>query len=161
MNLVLAFDIDERLDICLDEGVRIVSSFWGDPARFIPRVHTVGGLVLHTAGSASQAKDAVDAGADIIVVQGIEAGGHVCGEVGTMVLVPSVADAVPGTPVVAAGGGRPRNDHGASSRACRGRLQVSGRLPISERAGPFFKGRQNQQGVKPKSNGDQTLGKGS
>jgi nitronate monooxygenase len=104
VNLVLAFDIEDRLDICLDEGVRIVSFFWGDPARYISRVHTVGGLVLHTAGSASQARSAVDAGADIIVAQGMEAGGHVCSEVGTMALVPRTADAVPGTPVVAAGG---------------------------------------------------------
>jgi nitronate monooxygenase len=104
VNLVLAFDIEERLDICLDEGVRIISFFWGDPARYIPRVHTVGGLVLQTVGSASQARSAVDVGADIIVAQGVEAGGHVCGEVGTMALVPRVVDAVPGTPVVAAGG---------------------------------------------------------
>src|SRR5271166_2116342 len=104
VNLVLAFDIEERLDICLDEGVRIVSFFWGNPARFIPRVHMRDGLVLHTAGSANQAISAVEAGADIIVAQGIEAGGHVCGEVATMALVPCIADAVPGTPVVAAGG---------------------------------------------------------
>jgi nitronate monooxygenase len=104
VNLVLAFDIEDRLDICLDEGVRIVSFFWGNPARYISPVHRVGGLVLHTAGSASQARSAVDAGADIIVAQGMEAGGHVCSEVGTMALVPCTADAVPGTPVVAAGG---------------------------------------------------------
>jgi nitronate monooxygenase len=104
VNLVLAFDIEERLDICLDEGVRIVSFFWGDPARYISRVHSVGGLVLHTVGSASQAKSAVDVGADIVVAQGVEAGGHVCGHVGTMALIPCVVDAVPSTPVVAAGG---------------------------------------------------------
>lgn len=104
VNLVLAFDIEERLGICLDEGVRIVSFFWGDPAPYIQRVHAVGALVLHTVGSASQARSAVDVGADIVVAQGVEAGGHVCGDVGTMALVPCVADAVPGTPVVAAGG---------------------------------------------------------
>lgn len=104
VNLVLAFDIEERLDICLDEGIRIISFFWGDPARYIPRVHAAGGLVLETVGGGSQARSAVDAGADIIVAQGMEAGGHVCGEVGTMVLVPIVVDAVPATPVVAAGG---------------------------------------------------------
>jgi nitronate monooxygenase len=88
----------------LDIQYPVFSFFGGDPARYIPRVHKLGGLIMHTVGSASQAKDAVDAGADIIVAQGFEAGGHVCGEVGTMALVPSVADAVPGTPVVAAGG---------------------------------------------------------
>lgn len=104
VNLVLTFDIEERLDICLDEGVRIVSFFWGDPAPFIPLVHGRDRLVMHTVGSASQAISAVAAGADIVVAQGMEAGGHICGEVGTMALVPCVVDAVPGTPVVAAGG---------------------------------------------------------
>jgi len=118
VNLVLAFDIEERLDICLAEGVRIVSFFWGDPARYIPRVHAVGGLVLHTVGSASEARAAVDVGADVIVAQGVEAGGHVCGEVGTMALVPCVADAAPGTPVVAAGG--IANGRGIAAALCLG-----------------------------------------
>jgi nitronate monooxygenase len=74
VNLVLAFNIEERLDICLDEGVQIVSLFWGDPVRYIPRVHSMGGVVLHTVGSASQARSAVDVGVDIIVAQGMEAG---------------------------------------------------------------------------------------
>ncbi len=46
----------------------------------------------------------VDAGVDIVVAQGVEAGGHVWGKVATMALTPAVVDAVPGTPVVAAGG---------------------------------------------------------
>ncbi len=104
VNLVLAFDIEERLNICLDEGVRIISFFWGNPARFIPLAHSRGGMIMQTVGSATEAKSAVDAGVDMIVAQGMEAGGHVCGEVGTISLIPRVADAVPNTPVIAAGG---------------------------------------------------------
>ena len=57
-----------------------------------------------TVGSADGARRAVDAGVDIIVAQGLDAGGHVWGSVGTLALVPVVVDAVAPTPVIAAGG---------------------------------------------------------
>jgi nitronate monooxygenase len=59
---------------------------------------------MHTVGSAADARRAVDAGVDVIVAQGWEAGGHVRGSVATMPLVPAVVDAVSPAPVVAAGG---------------------------------------------------------
>lgn len=104
VNLVLEWGQDERLDACLEEGVRIISFFWGDPARYIDRIHQAGGHVMHTVGSAAEARRRVDDGVDVIVAQGIEAGGHVWGEVSTMALVPAVVDVVDPVPVVAAGG---------------------------------------------------------
>ena len=59
---------------------------------------------MHTVGSAADAKRAIDAGVDIVVAQGWEAGGHVRGTVATMPLIPAVVDAVSPAPVVAAGG---------------------------------------------------------
>jgi NAD(P)H-dependent flavin oxidoreductase YrpB (nitropropane dioxygenase family) len=104
VNLVLEFPQEERLAVCLDEGVRIISFFWRDPASLVPRAKAGGALVLHTVGSAIDAKRAVDCGVDIVVAQGWEAGGHVRGMMATMPLVPAVVDAVRPTPVVAAGG---------------------------------------------------------
>ncbi len=104
VNQVLHWDPGERLEICLEEGVRIFSFFWGDPAPFVDFLHREGALVMHTVGSADEARRAVESGVDIIVAQGWEAGGHVWGEVSTMVLVPAVVDAVDPVPVVAAGG---------------------------------------------------------
>ncbi len=104
VNLVLAWDPAEKLEIALAAGVRIVSFFWGDPAPWVGRVHAAGGLVLHTVASAEEAKRAVAAGVDIVVAQGWEAGGHVWGEVSTMALTPRVVDAVAPVPVVASGG---------------------------------------------------------
>ncbi len=66
--------------------------------------HEGGAIVLHTVGDVAEARRAVDAGVDVIVAQGWEAGGHVRGEVATMALVPAVVDAVAPIPVVAAGG---------------------------------------------------------
>jgi NAD(P)H-dependent flavin oxidoreductase YrpB (nitropropane dioxygenase family) len=104
VNLVVAFPQDERLGWCLEEGAPVVSLFWGDPAPFAARIHAAGAQLLHTAADAADAKAAVDAGADVIVAQGWEAGGHVRGEVATLPLVRAVVSAVDPAPVVAAGG---------------------------------------------------------
>jgi nitronate monooxygenase len=103
-NFGLQLDQRERLDSALEAGLRIVSLFWGDPSPYVERVHDAGALLLHTVGSADEAKRAVGAGVDVVVAQGWEAGGHVWGQVGTLALVPAVVDAVAPTPVIAAGG---------------------------------------------------------
>ena len=104
VNLVLEWPQDERLAICLEEQVPVISFFWGDPAPLIPKAHAGGAKALCTIASAAEARRVVDAGGDIVVAQGWEAGGHVWGEVATLPLVPAVVDAVAPTPVVAAGG---------------------------------------------------------
>ena len=78
--------------------------FWGDPAGYVEQVHDAKGLVLHTVGSAEEARRAVASGVDVVVAQGWEAGGHVWGQVATLPLVPAVVDAVAPVPVIAAGG---------------------------------------------------------
>jgi NAD(P)H-dependent flavin oxidoreductase YrpB (nitropropane dioxygenase family) len=104
VNLNLEFPQGERLEAALDDGVRIISFFWRDPAALMPRAKAAGATVLHTVASAAAARRAVDCGVDIIVAQGWEAGGHVRGNVATMPLIPAVVDAVAPVPVVAAGG---------------------------------------------------------
>jgi len=104
VNLILVWDQSERLRQVLDAGIRIVSFFWGDPAEVTRTAHDAGAIVTHTVGSADEARRAVDAGVDVIVAQGWEAGGHVRGEVSTMALVPAVRDAIGDVPLIAAGG---------------------------------------------------------
>ena len=103
VNLVLAFPQAERLAICLEEGVPVISFFWGDPAPHVGACHAAGAAVTSTVASAEAACAAAAAGVDVVVAQGLEAGGHVLGEVGTLPLVRAVAEAVD-IPVVAAGG---------------------------------------------------------
>jgi NAD(P)H-dependent flavin oxidoreductase YrpB (nitropropane dioxygenase family) len=103
-NFVLTSDQHRRLDQALSAGLRIVSFLWGDPDSYVDSVHDAGGLVMHTVGSAEEARRAAGCGVDIIVAQGWEAGGHVWGGVGTLPLVPAVVDAVAPLPVIAAGG---------------------------------------------------------
>jgi NAD(P)H-dependent flavin oxidoreductase YrpB (nitropropane dioxygenase family) len=104
VNLNLEWPQEQRLQACLDEGVSVISLFWGDPAPLVAQAHAGGAVVLHTAASPAEALRAVKAGVDIIVAQGWEAGGHVRGTIATLPLVPAVVDAVKPTPVVAAGG---------------------------------------------------------
>jgi NAD(P)H-dependent flavin oxidoreductase YrpB (nitropropane dioxygenase family) len=104
VNLNLDFPQEEHLDACLEEGVPIISFFWGDPSPLVRRAKDAGAIVLHSVGNAEDARKAVDSGVDVIVAQGWEAGGHVFGNVATLPLIPAVVDAVGDIPVVAAGG---------------------------------------------------------
>jgi nitronate monooxygenase len=103
-NFVLTSDQHRRVDQALAAGMRIVSLIWGDPGSYVDSVHDAGGLVMHTVGSAEEARRAAGYGVDIIVAQGWESGGHVWGGVATLPLVPAVVDAVAPLPVIAAGG---------------------------------------------------------
>lgn len=94
----------QLLDLALDaRPVAIMLSF-GDPRPFADRIKRAGALLICQVQSVALAKDALAAGADILVAQGTEGGGH-GGSRGLVSLVPEIVDtAGPGTPVVAAGG---------------------------------------------------------
>jgi NAD(P)H-dependent flavin oxidoreductase YrpB (nitropropane dioxygenase family) len=104
INLILEWDQRERLAAALDAGVPAISLFWGDVSELVPQAHDGGAVVFVSVGSVDEAVRAADAGADVVVAQGWEAGGHVRGTVTTLALVPRVVDAVDPIPVVAAGG---------------------------------------------------------
>ncbi len=92
------------LDVLFAHKTRLVASALGPPPpHFIERSHDVGIPVAALAGSVEHARKHAQAGADLIVAQGTEAGGHT-GMIATMVLVPEVVDAVAPVPVLAAGG---------------------------------------------------------
>ncbi len=95
--------LEDELAACFHGGVSAMSFFWDVDAKAVGRAKKEGCLVLHQVGSVDQAKRAEDAGADVIIVQGVEAGGHVHGHRGISVLVPEVADAVK-LPIAASGG---------------------------------------------------------
>lgn len=103
VNLVLAFEPGERLEVAVAEGVELISFSWGVDAGMVARAHAAGCLVLAQAGSAAEARAAVEAGCDAVVAQGIEAGGHVQGGVGVLALVGELSRSLR-VPVLAAGG---------------------------------------------------------
>jgi nitronate monooxygenase len=103
VNLVLASEQSERLEVVLAEGVELVSFSWGVDAALVARAHAGGAAVMVQAGSAAEARAAAEAGCDAVVAQGIEAGGHVQGEVGVLALVAELSRSL-AVPVLAAGG---------------------------------------------------------
>ncbi len=103
-NLLIPYGPDAEFHAALKAGAPLIWLFWGDPTPYIRVAHDAGAGVMLTVGSVEEAKSAAAAGVDIVVAQGSEAGGHVRGELSTMALVPAVVDALPGVPVLAAGG---------------------------------------------------------
>jgi NAD(P)H-dependent flavin oxidoreductase YrpB (nitropropane dioxygenase family) len=94
---------DEQMEVVIDEKIPVFASGLGNPAQWLDRLRANGTKTMSLVGNVKNAKRVADAGVDIVVAQGHEAGGHT-GRIGTMALVPQVVDAVAPTPVVAAGG---------------------------------------------------------
>jgi NAD(P)H-dependent flavin oxidoreductase YrpB (nitropropane dioxygenase family) len=93
-----------HVDVSLAHPIKLLVNALGPPPPdVIEKAHEKGVKVAALVGTVAQARKQVEAGVDIIVAQGTEAGGHT-GEIGTMVLVPEVVDAVSPIPVLAAGG---------------------------------------------------------
>jgi len=93
-----------QVDIALSHPIKLLASALGPPPPDVTqKAHEQGVIVAALVGSAQQAIKQKEAGVDVIVASGYEAGGHT-GEVASMVLVPEVVDAVAPTPVLAAGG---------------------------------------------------------
>jgi NAD(P)H-dependent flavin oxidoreductase YrpB (nitropropane dioxygenase family) len=107
LNFLLAFVEEDRFAAALDARPAVLSFAWPWPeqdlASYFARAHATGALVMHMVPTAAEAVRAAAAGADIIVAQGNEGGGHI-GQMGTIVLVRQVALAVPDRPVLGAGG---------------------------------------------------------
>jgi len=94
----------DQLDVALARGPALLVNALGPPPGFmVERAASAGRRVGALAGKVVHAERHVNAGVDLIIAQGAEAGGHT-GEIGTMVLVPQVVDAVAPVPVLAAGG---------------------------------------------------------
>lgn len=105
VNVPLLYpDIDQHLQIIVDEGVKIVFTSAGNPAKYTSWLKERGITVVHVVANTKFAKKCEEAGVDAIVAEGFEAGGHNGREeTTTMCLVPMVVDTV-SLPVIAAGG---------------------------------------------------------
>jgi nitronate monooxygenase len=103
VNLVRAFEQRRRLDAVLYEGVSVISFSWGIDAELIALARGAAAYVLVQLGEVDEAVSAVAAGADALIVQGAEAGGHVQATRPLSVLLAETRARV-GVPLVAAGG---------------------------------------------------------
>lgn len=103
VNLMLMNpEVDQMADMIVEEGVKIVTTGAGSPAKYMARWKENGMMVMPVVSSSLIAKKMEQCGADAVIAEGTESGGHV-GEMTTMALVPQIVDAV-SIPVIAAGG---------------------------------------------------------
>jgi nitronate monooxygenase len=92
------------LDIALEAGPRAIMLSFGDPKPFAPRIKSSGALLICQVQDEAMARQALDAGADILIAQGTEAGGHGASRT-TIDIVPAIVDLAAGRVSVAAAGG--------------------------------------------------------
>lgn len=103
VNLMLMHPAaDEIAELLIEEKVEVITTGAGNPAKYMEKWKEAGIIVMPVVPAVSLAKRMVKYGADAVIVEGTEAGGHV-GELTTMALLPQVVDAVE-VPVIAAGG---------------------------------------------------------
>ena len=94
----------DLLDVALNAQPRAIMLSFGDPKPFAPRIRAAGALLICQVQTEDMAREALDAGADILIAQGTEAGGHGASR-STIDIVPAIVDLAAGrVPVVAAGG---------------------------------------------------------
>ncbi|WP_425350405.1 enoyl-[acyl-carrier-protein] reductase FabK [Clostridium sartagoforme] len=100
--MLLSENAKELADIVVEEGVKVVTTGAGNPGKYMTKWKEAGIKVIPVVASVALAKRMERAGADAIIAEGCEAGGHI-GKLTTMVLLPQVVDAV-SIPVIGAGG---------------------------------------------------------
>lgn len=94
--------VKEVMQVVLEEKVPVITTGAGNPGEYVPALKEIGTKVIPVVASVALAKRLVRSGADAVIAEGMESGGHI-GEITTMALVPQVVDAVD-VPVIAAGG---------------------------------------------------------
>lgn len=131
VNIMLLSDNAEELaKIVVEEGVKVVTTGAGNPGKYMDMWKEAGIVVIPVVASCGLAKRMEKAGADAIIAEGCESGGHV-GKLTTMALLPQVIDAV-NIPVIGAGGiGDGRGVAAAFALGCDG-IQVGTRFLAAE-----------------------------
>lgn len=100
--MLLSENADQVAQMVIDEGVKVVTTGAGNPGKYMKQWKEAGIVVIPVVASTALAKMMVRAGADAVIAEGTEAGGHI-GNLTTMTLIPQIVDAVD-VPVIAAGG---------------------------------------------------------
>jgi NAD(P)H-dependent flavin oxidoreductase YrpB (nitropropane dioxygenase family) len=143
VNLLMPFVTREHVDVCVRERPAVATLFCGHDPEVVARLRESGVFVLHQVGDAAAARRAVADGADGVIVQGVEAGGHVLATQPLTATLPAVLAAVPGRPVLAAGGMVDASDVRAALEAGAAAVVAGTRFLLSEecQAHPAYKER--------------------
>ncbi len=104
VNLLMPFVRCAHVDVCVEERIDVAVMAFGIDRAMITRLTEAGILVFVMVGTDSQARQAVDWGADGLIAQGCEAGGHIAGDTSALAFLPRAIEAAGGRPVLLAGG---------------------------------------------------------
>ncbi|MFS1663288.1 enoyl-[acyl-carrier-protein] reductase FabK [Streptococcus sp. zg-JUN1979] len=137
--MLLSPFVDDIVDLVIEEGVKVVTTGAGNPGKYMERFHEAGIIVIPVVPSVALARRMEKMGADAVIAEGMEAGGHI-GKLTTMTLVRQVVEAI-SIPVIAAGG--IGDGHGAAASFMLGAeaIQVGTRFAVAKEsnAHPNFK----------------------
>jgi nitronate monooxygenase len=142
-NLLLPFARPAHADACVAAGVDVVVLFCGSAPDLVAQLRRAGVLVLQQVGTFAQAQRAITDGADGLIVQGIEAGGHLLGEEPTLRALERILAVADGRPVLAAGGIQSANGTRAALEAGAAAAVAGTRFLLTDESGahPAYKAR--------------------
>ena len=123
---------DEVAQVVVEEGIKVVTTGAGNPEKYMDLWKSAGVKVIPVVASVALAKRMAKYGADAVIAEGCESGGHI-GEQTTMSLVPQVVDAVE-VPVIAAGGVADGRGFAAAMMLCAEAVQIGTRFVASKEA---------------------------
>ena len=122
--------VKEVMQVVIDERVPVITTGAGNPGEYMPALKEIGTKVIPVVASVALAKRLVRAGADAVIAEGTESGGHI-GEITTMALLPQVVDAVD-VPVIGAGGIGDSRGMAAAFALGAQAVQMGSRFVVSE-----------------------------
>ena len=128
--MLLSPFVKDVMQVVLDEKVPVVTTGAGNPGEYVPDLKAIGSKVIPVVASVALAKRLVRCGADAVIAEGTESGGHI-GEITTMALVPQVVDAVD-VPVIGAGGIADSRGMAAAFALGAQAIQMGSRFVMSE-----------------------------
>lgn len=122
--------VKEVMEVVIDEKIPVVTTGAGNPGEYVPALKEIGSKVIPVVASVALAKRLERVGADAVIAEGMESGGHI-GEIATLPLVPQVVDAVD-VPVIAAGGIADSRGLAAAFALGASAVQMGTRFVLSE-----------------------------
>jgi NAD(P)H-dependent flavin oxidoreductase YrpB (nitropropane dioxygenase family) len=135
VGLLLPFTRPEHVEACLAERPRAVVLFFGFAREIVERLRGAGIPVIHQVGTPAEARRALAEGADALVAQGLEAGGHLLARAPRREALDAVLAVAGGAPVIAAGGIATRADVEAALAAGAAAVACGSRFLLTEEAG--------------------------
>jgi len=136
-NIILPMSDGADIEACFNARVPVLVLFWGDPQPFVKDAHKRDMFVVSQVGTSDEASTVADAGVDAVILQGVEAGGHVKAVTPLREILRQTVSALGSTPVIAAGGLATGTDIAQTLKDGARAVSLGTRFVASTEAGAF------------------------